>query len=92
MNIQPTDLARSELIGLTVEVVDAKNKSLIGLSGLIVNETKSTLSIEKAGLVKKVIKSQIKFNIMFKGQTFQIDGKIVVGRPEDRLKKVRRIK
>lgn len=73
-------------------MVDAENKSLIGVRGLIVDETKNMLSIEKDGVIKKVIKSQVTLNIVFEGQTLQIDGKILVGRPEDRLKKVRRIK
>ncbi|MDP2906525.1 MAG: ribonuclease P protein subunit [Nanoarchaeota archaeon] len=92
MKIQPADIARSELIGLEVEVVDAENKSLIGLKGLIVDETKNLLAIEKEGVVKKVIKSQVMIKVMLEGKAFQIDGKILVGRPEDRLKKVRRIK
>ena len=92
MRIQPTDIVRSELIGLEVEVVEASNKSLVGLKGLIVDETKNTLSIEGEGFLKKVIKSQVIINILFQGQTFQIDGKVLVGRPEDRLKKIRRLK
>lgn len=92
MKIQPVDIARSELIGLEAEVTDAKNKSLIGLKGLIVDETKSILSIETKDGIKKVIKSQVMLTIMFEGRTFQIDGKILVGRPEDRLKKVRKVK
>ena len=93
MRIQPFDIIRSEMIGLEAEVVDAKNKSLIGLRGLIIGETKNTMSIEREdGVVKKVIKSQVTINVLFEGQKFQIDGKVVLGRPEDRLKKVRRIK
>ena len=92
MKIQPADIVRSELIGLEVEVVNAKNKSLIGLKGLIVNETKNMLSLEKEGVIKKVIKSQVTLNIILEGKTFQIDGKVLVGRPEDRLKKIRRLK
>ena len=93
MRIQPADIIRSELIGLEAEVVDAKNKSLMGVRGLIIGETKNTLSIERAdGVVKKLIKSQVTINVLFEGQTFQINGKVIIGRPEDRLKKVRRIK
>lgn len=92
MKIQPADIARSELIGLEVEVVDAENKSLIGLKGLVVDETKNLLSIEKGGVVKKVIKSQVMLKVLLEGHAFQVDGKILVGRPEDRLKKVRRLK
>lgn len=92
MRIQPADILRSEIIGLEAEVIDAENKSLIGLRGLVVDETKNMLSIEKDGVVKKVVKSQVTLKILFEGQTFQIDGKVLVGRPEDRLKKIRRIK
>ena len=92
MKIKPADIVRSELIGLEVEVIEANNKSLVGLKGLIIDETKNTLSIERKDVVKKVIKSQVTINILFDGQTFQIDGKVLVGRPEDRLKKIRRIK
>ena len=77
---------------MEAEIVDASNKSLVGLKGWIVDETKNTISIDKGGVVKKVIKSQVIFNILFEGQTFQINGKVLVGRPEDRLKKIRRIK
>ena len=58
MKIQPSDIARSELVGLEAEIVDASNKSLVGLRGWIVDETKNTISIDKGGIVKKVIKSQ----------------------------------
>lgn len=92
MRVQLADIARSELIGLEVEVVDAENKSLIGLKGLIVDETKNLLAIEKDGVVKRVIKSQVMLKVLFEGKAFQIDGKILMGRPEDRLKKIRRTK
>ncbi|MBM3200532.1 ribonuclease P protein subunit [Candidatus Woesearchaeota archaeon] len=92
MKIQPIDIVRSELIGLEAEIVDAENKSLIGMKGLIVDETKNMLAIESDGMVKRVVKSQVTLKILFQGQTFQIDGKVLVRRPEDRLKKIRRTK
>lgn len=90
--IQPADIARSELIGVEVEIVDAENKSLIGLKGPIVDETKNTLTLEIGKETKKIVKSQVKLKMKMDDKTFQIDGKILVGRPEDRLKKLRRIK
>lgn len=90
--IQPADIARSELIGLDVEIVDAENKSLIGLKGRIVDETKNTLTLETRKETKKIVKSQVMLKMKMNDKTFQIDGKILVGRPEDRLKKLRRIK
>ncbi|MAG20288.1 ribonuclease P protein component 1 [archaeon] len=76
---------KSELIGSTTEIIQSKNKSLIGLKGKIVDETKNMFTIEKNKIIKKMIKSQSKFD--FPKQKIQIEGKLLLGRPEDRLKK-----
>ncbi|MDR2623071.1 MAG: ribonuclease P protein component 1 [Methanobrevibacter sp.] len=44
--ITSRNIFRHELIGLYLEVVDSSNKSLIGLCGNVVDETKKTLSID----------------------------------------------
>jgi ribonuclease P protein subunit POP4 len=44
MNIK--DIVKIELIGLNVKIIDAKNKSLIGITGKIIDETKNLLFIE----------------------------------------------
>lgn len=44
--ITSKNIFRHELIGLYLEVVDSSNKSLIGLCGNVVDETKKTLSID----------------------------------------------
>ncbi len=92
MKIQLSDIVRSELIGLRAEIVEAKNDSLRGLKGVIIDETKNTLVIESDGIAKKVIKSQVIIKILFQGQALEVDGRVLLGRPEDRLKKIRRIK
>ena len=51
-------ILKEELIGLETEVIDAKNKSLIGIKGRIVNETKFTLHIRTAKGIKRVLKEQ----------------------------------
>ena len=40
MNIK--DIAKHELIGLTIEIIDSKNKDNIGIKGVVINETKNT--------------------------------------------------
>lgn len=72
-------LKKAELIGLTAEIVESTNKSLIGIKGKIIDETKNTLTIGE----KKVPKSQVMLKINEK----IINGKSLVGKPEDRLKK-----
>ena len=83
----PTNIARHELIGLDVVVVDANNKNLIGIQGEIVDETKSTFTIETKQGEKKVLKKGVSFKTKINNQEIIIKGDILVGRPEDRIKK-----
>ena len=73
-------LHKSELIGSQLEVIDSKNKSLIGIKGKIIDETKNMFVLDTG---KKLIKSQIKIKI----QKITLNGKKLAIRPEDRLKK-----
>jgi ribonuclease P protein subunit POP4 len=72
-------LKKAELIGLDAEVIQSTNKALVGIKGKIIDETKNMLLIGN----KKITKSQVILKI--KDQL--IDGKTLVGRSEDRLKK-----
>lgn len=76
---------KSELIGLTIEIINSKNKSLTGLKGKIIDETKNMLIIEKNNIIKRIIKNQL--TLYFPKQKIEINGKFLIGRPEDRLKK-----
>ena len=82
-----TNVLRHEFIGVKIEITDSKNKSLIGLEGKIVNETKNMFIIETKSTTKKIIKNQIKMKLKFKNKTVEIDGKKLVGAPENRIKK-----
>jgi ribonuclease P protein subunit POP4 len=83
----PTNIARHEFIGLDVVVVDAQNKSLIGIEGEIVDETKNTFTIETKHGEKKVFKKGAQFKTTVDHKAVIIKGDILVGRPEDRIKK-----
>ncbi len=88
MPITPRNITKHELIGLEIEVVEAKNKLLIGIKGKIIDERKNILIIENSeGKIKKLIKEQIKFKTKIGGKTIIVDGKAIVGRPEERIKK-----
>ncbi len=88
MALTPKNLVRHELIGLEAKIVNSTNKSNIGLKGKVVNETKNTLTLEIKGKEKNFIKDQCVF--VFKipsGEKVKVDGKLLVARPEDRIKK-----
>lgn len=81
------DITRHELIGLNVEIIESKNKSLVGLKGKIIDETKSLLLIQSDKGIKKVLKDQVTMSIQVKDKKVQLEGKLLIGKPEDRLKK-----
>lgn len=82
MNIK--DVIKYEFIGEKIKVVDSKNKKLIGNEGKVIDETRNMFVLEDG---KKLIKDQCVFDVNLEGKKFRINGKLLVGRPEDRLKK-----
>ncbi|MEK6886539.1 MAG: ribonuclease P protein subunit [Nanoarchaeota archaeon] len=73
----------TELIGKKIKIIESNNKSIVGKTGIIVDETMNMLSIEMNGKEIKVIKDQC---------VFEIDGEKVMGKeiakkPEERIKK-----
>ncbi len=89
MKITPRNILSHELIGLEVEVLDSRNKSQVGIKGIVLDETMYTLVIGIPGKFRKVILKKIavfKFRLP-DGTLVKVEGKYLVGRPEDRLKK-----
>lgn len=81
------DIKKHEFIGLPIEIVDAKNKTLIGFKGKIIDETKNTFKIKIKNKEKTIIKDQITFITIIKDKKIKIKGKILSKRPEERIKK-----
>lgn len=69
-------------IGKTCTVQSAKNKSYVGLTGVIVNETKNTLVVSIDGTEKTILKNGTTFAI--NNKTMQ--GKNILKRAEERIK------
>jgi len=88
MPIIPYNLVRHELIGLKVRIKDSTNKSQVGLTGKVVDETFKILKIE-TNKGEKIIPKDVAIFIFTlpNGTKVQVDGKILIGRPEDRIKK-----
>ena len=68
-------------IGKKVKIIDAKNKSNIGLEGVIIDETKNMFVIENRKK-QKIIKENV--TIMIDNKT--IEGKKLTKKPEERIK------
>ena len=85
-----SEIELHELIGRKVRVSKSASRNIIGLSGLVVDETKNTLVVKTAGGEKSVPKAQCEFEFEYEGKPVRVDGARICFRPEDRAKKVKR--
>lgn len=88
MSITAQNIVRHELIGLKVKIVKSTDSTQKGITGKVIDETYNTLKIETKDKEKTVIKENCVFIFTLPDKTkVQVDGKLLVSRPEDRIKK-----
>ncbi len=87
MKVSP-DIIRYEFIGTQALVAKSLHQDYVGLSGRVIGETRNTFTLLDQGQAKSIIKEFSVFNFTFDdGTVVDVDGKLLVGRPEDRIKK-----
>lgn len=87
MKVTPT-VIQHEFIGLETKVVKASNPDLVGIEGVVVDETRNTFTILHDGKRKVVVKETAVFEfVMSDGTVVEIDGKLMLARSEDRIRK-----
>jgi len=83
IKITPKTLKRHELIGLECKVVHASNPEIIGIEGIVIDESKNMITIESD---KKVLIPKRNAIFQFElEESVTVDGKHIIGRPEDRV-------
>ena len=75
-------IIQRSLIGQTVEIVEATNKALLGLKGMVIDESKNMLTIDTERGEKKVIKEHVTLLVQRK----KIPGTALARRIEERIK------
>jgi ribonuclease P protein subunit POP4 len=85
--MRPEDIVRHELIGLQVRVAKCANRQLEGLEGKVIDESRNMLVIETVNGEKSFPKELCTFSFLVSGKRVRVDGKLLVARPEDRIKK-----
>ena len=92
MNTTP-DIIRCEFIGTDARVARSSHRRNVGMYGKVVDETRNTFTIFQEGKKKTVAKDASVFQFKFADRTIvEVNGRLLMGRPEDRLKKnVRRL-
>jgi ribonuclease P protein subunit POP4 len=84
--INDKNIFAHELVGLKAKIEESSDRSLIGLSGMIILETKNMISINNGTGVKhisKLVARKIQLCLPL-GSCF-INGSSLIGRPEDRV-------
>ncbi|MBE0525768.1 ribonuclease P protein subunit [Candidatus Thorarchaeota archaeon] len=88
MRIAPENIVRHELTGLATHVVESKDPTLVCRSGVILGETREMLRLNTKNGEVCVSKSVCVFDITLpNGAVVRVDGNVLRGRPEDRMKK-----
>jgi ribonuclease P protein subunit POP4 len=85
MIISPS-IVQHEFIGLQTKVVDSTHSDYVGILGEVINETRNTLTIY-SGEEKIIVKGVSVFHFYIGNTIVQIDGRNLIGKPEDRIKK-----
>jgi len=81
------NLARHELIGLQVSVVQSSHKGYVGVRGKVVNETKSMLLISDGVKTRMVPKEFSLFCFTLPdNSTAEVEGSTIVDRPVERIR------
>ncbi len=80
-----------ELIGLQVRVEKSTDPGREGLRGKVVDETRNTLVVDTGRGEKVLPKAECIFAFHYKGRWVRVDGRLLVARPEDRIKKARHL-
>ncbi len=87
MKITP-DIIREEFIGTTGSVISSPHANYLGIKGEVVGETRNTFTIKDGEKAKRIVKDQATIQFQFTdGTIVEIEGKLLQGKPEDRLKK-----
>ena len=87
MKVTP-DIIRQEFIGAEGKVTGSPVSSYLGMAGPVMDETRNTITVLHEGGMKRIVKELSVFNFQYPdGTVVEIDGKLLVGKPEDRLKK-----
>ena len=87
MDYDNKNIVLNELIGLKVSVLSCLDKNQRGLRGTVIDETKNTIKISTGNGVKSLIKKTSKFRFYYGKLHFDVDGKEINFRPDDRIEK-----
>ncbi len=89
--INRSNILQHELIGLPVKIVRSSNNTQLGTEGEILDETMKMLIVHTKNRKLIIPKQGTTFRLkLFDGSTEDVEGDLILRRPEDRVKAIRR--
>ena len=85
--ITAKNILKHELIGSPIRVVKCQDPNNKGIAGNIVDETQNMLVIETKTGEKRLPKKECTFLFFLKDEDVEVNGALLVGKPEERIKK-----
>jgi ribonuclease P protein subunit POP4 len=82
----PENITRHELVGLEAEVMEDSNPCNVNTRGTVIDETMNTIVIDDGG-AKRIAKKNAVFKFKLNGKSVKVEGWVLAGRSEDRVKK-----
>jgi len=84
--VEPSNILRHELIGLRLRVLKSSSRGNAGLHGRVLDESRNMIILDTVKGRKMVPKKDAVFEFTLQnGASTRVDGRLLVGRPEDRL-------
>ncbi|TSA17256.1 MAG: ribonuclease P protein subunit [Nitrosopumilales archaeon] len=83
--ITQENLLIHELIGLEATVVKSNNEQITGISGKVIDETKSMLFLNTINGIKKIPKENAEWKFSFDKNESIVNGNLLTKRPQERL-------
>jgi ribonuclease P protein subunit POP4 len=87
-----SNLVYHEILGLPVKVISSLDPGIEGLEGVVVYESMKTITIRSGGRIVTTFKigTRYRFRIPETGEEVEVDGDMLFGRPEDRVRRILR--
>lgn len=79
------NIASHELIGQYTEIVKSTNQFMVGLNGVIVDETRNMFTVKTNNNTKKIPKAINSWKFVINGDKKIIEGNKITKRPFDRI-------
>jgi len=80
-------IVHDEIIGLKVKIIKSTHSGYVSIEGIVVDETQNKITVLHEGKRKDIVKKVSIFQFTLPdGALTEIDGRNLVGRPEDRIR------